>query len=451
MKFYASEGKNDTLKISIPKGGYTPDFGDKVHDHLMPEIPHAIASDKRKRPVLAVMPIRNISPDFSHDSFGQELGEYVSTEMARFKELSLIAYSSCESPDVKTKGIVEIGSLLGAEYVLTGSVFIDQKNLRVLLQLNKGNSGKQLWSNAFVHEITATNQFETQEEIVSKVTAAIGGYYGVIYRDVVETSRAGHNREAYSAIVWYDQFLKKIDQNTFDEACEALEDVLKRDSEYALGWAVLSEIYSIGVMMDFFRLDDQIEKAIKFAKRAINLDPLCQHAYQALARAHFFTRNKAEVVLASEKCIALNPRAANFTARIGVFMIYAGEYERGAEVLKQSLKSNPYFPWMSSMALSLYHYQRGEFQESREWAANIDMPQLPWVYLLKVASLGQLGRMEEAKKYMAQLQELETPQLTLRKSYIGRFILDEDLIDKIVSGVEKAGLMIDRPSKAKSR
>jgi adenylate cyclase len=195
--------------------------------------------------------------------------------------------------------------------------------------------------------------------------------------------------------------------------------------------------------MNFKRFDDQQETAIKFAHKAIKLDPKCQHGYQALARSYFLARNKVGVVSASEQCYAINPRAASFSARLGTFLIYAGEFERGASVLKESLKSNPYFPWASSLALSFYHYHRNEFDLSKEWAEKTDMPRFPWVCMLKAASLAQLGQMERAKKEIELLLVLKPDITVIGKSYVGTFILDENLVDNIIVGLEKTGLVIN--------
>jgi tetratricopeptide (TPR) repeat protein len=315
----------------------------------------------------------------------------------------------------------------------------------MLLQLSRCDSGRQLWSSALVRKVTAVNLFEIQEEIISLITAALGGYYGVIYKDVIDASRNNGNysdMDAYNVIFWYEQFTKQYDSDTFSKACQSVEFTVKKDPEDALACAVLSELYAIGVVMGFKRLDDQKEIALTLANKAVKLDPMCQHAYQALARACFLTGNKSGVVSASERCYALNPRAASFSARVGVFLIYAGEFERGASILKQSLMANPYFPWVSSLAFSLYHYHRQEFQVSWNWAEKADMPQIPWVNLIKAASMAQLGKLDQAKKEIEMLLVLKPDIAVLGRPYIGSFILDENLVDNIIAGLEKVGLVV---------
>ena len=99
---------------------------------------------------------------------------------------------------------------------------------------------------------------------------------------------------------------------------------------------------------------------------------------------------------------------------------------------------------MSSLAFSLYHYSRKEFQESWDWAEKVDMPQVPWVSLLRAASLAQLGKVEEAKIEIEQLLVLKPDITILGKTFIGRYIFDERLVDSISEGLEKTGLVMQK-------
>lgn len=440
-EFYSGEGKGDVMRISIPKGGYTPSFtsSGQREDFLVGNAP---LLSKSRKPVLAIMPFRSLSQDGSHDSFSEEIGEFASTELARFQELSVISYSSCVNAANKFKDILEISSSLGAEYILTGSIFADRKNLRMLLQLSRCDSGKQLWSHTFTRRISDGTLFDFQEEIINVIAASLGGYYGVIYRDVIDSYREHGDSNAYSAIVWFDQFLKKLDRETFDRATVSLEETVEKDPEYALAWAVLSEIYSIGEMMGYRRLGDQAETALFMANKAVKLDPSSQHAYQALACACFLTRDKMKVISACDKCIALNTRAVTFSARVAIFLIYAGEYERGVKILRESLELNPFSP-MPSVAFSLYYFQCKEYQESWNWAEKADMPLVPWVSLIKAASLAQLGKFDHAKKEV-EILLITKPDITvLGRTYISSFVLDEELVDNIITSLEKIGLVIE--------
>jgi hypothetical protein len=64
------------------------------------------------------------------------------------------------------------------------------------------------------------------------------------------------------------------------------------------------------------------------------------------------------------------------------------------------------------------------------------------VPLLKVAVKGKLNRIADATLEVNLLQEQFPEILSNLKMYLSTFILDESLIDEIIHGAKKAGLII---------
>ena len=168
----------------------------------------------RNRPAIAVLPFRNISKDSSREFFADGLGEQLSTELTWFQELCVISYYSSRNVASKANDVREVGSLLGARYILTGSIQSDDQHLRVGVQLILSESGEQLWTKSFEKNNTAAGLFEIQNEIVQNILKAIGGYYGVIFRNVLNVRRAIRRKAwkymmRYSGIIIIKKFLRK--------------------------------------------------------------------------------------------------------------------------------------------------------------------------------------------------------------------------------------------------
>src|SRR5205085_9659756 len=96
----------------------------------------------RNKPVVAVLPFRNISSEPSRNFFADGLGEQLSTELTRFHDLSVISYYSSKHVASKTSDVKEASILLGATYILTGSIQNDNKHLRISVQVILGDTGK---------------------------------------------------------------------------------------------------------------------------------------------------------------------------------------------------------------------------------------------------------------------------------------------------------------------
>jgi TolB-like protein len=228
------------------------------------EIPKRI-NPARNRPVVAVLPFRNISKDSSRDFFADGLGEQLSTDLTHFHDIAVISYYSSRHAAGKTTDITEAAKLLGANYLVTGSIQPDNKHLLIRVQLIFGDSGEQLWAKSFERNNTASGLFEIQNEIVKNILTAIGGYYGVIFRDVLQaphTNRA-NGIAAYDAIFWYYHFQKVSTEEAFQKAVGALQDAVKADPDYALAWAMLGELYVDDKAYQFKKIDNPAAEGLK--------------------------------------------------------------------------------------------------------------------------------------------------------------------------------------------
>jgi TolB-like protein len=258
-EYYHETGKNDPIVIEIPKGSYIPLF-------LSPNsIKHTETNEKidlkRKKPVVAVLPFRNISRDTSRDFFADGLGEQLSTELTWFHDLSVISYFSSRHVANKTSDVTEAAMLLGANYMLTGSIQSDSRHLRISVQLILPGNGEQLWAKSFDQNNTASALFEIQNEIVRNILTVVGGYYGAIFRDVLKAPYTNQAKgiEIYDAIFWYYHYQKVFTKEIFQKAVSALETAVKTDPNYALAWAMLGELYLDDKALEFKKIDNPLE------------------------------------------------------------------------------------------------------------------------------------------------------------------------------------------------
>jgi len=439
-EYYHETGKNDPIWIEIPKGGYIPLF------HSQKPIEKTETGEKinvaRKRPVVAVLPFRNISNDSSRDFFADGLGEQLSTDLTKFHDLSVISYYSSRHVASKTIDIKEAADLLGAKYIVTGSIQHDKKHLQVRVQLIVANSGEQLWAKSFEHNNTASGLFEIQNEIVKSILTAIGGYYGVILRDVLHApfNNRANGIEVYDAIFWYYYFQKVATIEVYQKSINALEAAVKADPDYALAWAMLGELYMSGEAHKYKKIENPTEEALKCALRAINIDPNCQHGYQSLAWIYLFHHNREESVKAAEQCIAINPNAADMTGAMGFVLICGGEFERGFELLNDSVLHNPYGPWWFYGGYVFYFLRKKDYHQALHWVEKMNMPTAFWDPLLKAVVLAHLDHKEDAGRNLKLLLQLMPDAPTQVRNIIESFLLSKELNNEILEGLRKAGL-----------
>ena len=439
-EYYNDNGKKDLIRIEIPKGGYVPLF--QSHKAIENSESAEKINPTRNRPVVSVLPFRNINKDSSRDFFADGFGEQLCTDLTQFHDLAVISYYSSRHVAANTVDVKEAAKLLGAKYIVTGSIQNDKKHLWVRVQVNLGDNGEQLWTKSFERNNTASGLFEIQNEIVKSISKAIGGFYGVIFRDIFQAPHSGRANgiEIYDAIFWYYNYQKVPTMEVFQNTINALEAAVQADPDYALAWAMLGEVYLDGKAYEFKKMENQAEEGLKCALHAVSLDPNCQHAYMVLAWAYLFHHKREECLKAAVQCIALNPNAVDKVGGAGFIFICAGEFERGYELLNDSILHNPYCPWWFYAGFVFYYLHKKDYQRAFDCAEKIDVPILFWDPLLKTAALGHLNLTEDAGRMLNRFTQLMPDAHSQVKNVLESFLLSHDLNNEILEGLRKAGL-----------
>ena len=440
-EYYQKPGSQDPIRIEIPKGSYIPIF-ETLGSIPIAEIPKKSNIGKTK-PVVAILPFRNISKDHSRDFFADGLGEQLSTDLMRFHDITVISYYSSRNAASKSNDLSEVTSMLGAKYILTGSLQSDSKHLHVRVQLIVGETGEQLWTKSFERNNTASSIFEIQNEIVRSILTEIGGYYGAIFRNMMTIPHSDHvnDIEIYDAIFWYYHYQKIFTKEVLEKTVHALQAAVKINPNYALAWAMLGEIYLDDKALEFGNIENPLEEGLKCAMRAIKIDPACQHAYQALAWVYLFYHNEEECLKAVDQCIEINPNASDLIGGMGFILICAGHFDRGYALLNESVKHNPFGPWWFKTGFAFYFMFKKDYKQALYYAEKMDREDLIWDPLMKAAALGHLGR-QEARQNISRLLELLPDAGCRVKDITESFLLSPELNEEIFSGLRKAGLNI---------
>ena len=90
---------------------------------------------------LAVLPFQNFSTDQEQDYFVDGLTEALSNKLAQVNDLQVVGRTSSYYFKDKNIDIREIGEMLGAAYLLEGSVQKSEDQIRITAQLNEAANG----------------------------------------------------------------------------------------------------------------------------------------------------------------------------------------------------------------------------------------------------------------------------------------------------------------------
>jgi TolB-like protein/Tfp pilus assembly protein PilF len=403
----------------------------------LPETP-----ETPSRPVIAVLPFENMSGDPEQEYFAKAIAADISTAFTAF-DLRVIPSQSAASSVDATADLTKVGSDLNADYLVTGTVRRSPTSIRLAIQLIEGGDGSQIWGKSFDIDADVSSVFEMTDEVTGLVTAQIASEFGAI--NVERISDLGNvppgNMSSYDCYLRAVAYGMDFSPEDHSVARICLEKALQSDPNYAKGWALLAVLYNDDVLFGFDSVDDAPALALQAAHRSIELDPKSQISYQALALAHRANGDKDSFVTASLKAAELNPNDGSALAQIGTEIIWAGEHEKGKELLDRGIYLNPHnYPWIN-LGFADFLDEQGEYQEALAYSEKclLEDPNNPGCLISRISLLGRMGRGSEAKASI-EILKADWPDAAQN---VGEFLtgtlMSEAKIQRYVEGMRAAG------------
>ncbi|MGZ3845031.1 MAG: tetratricopeptide repeat protein, partial [Flavisolibacter sp.] len=406
FKYYHGVGKNDLIFINIPKGTYIPVFErnnakTEVLRHFVNseaeinshERPSPQARPGHPKPVLAVLPFHDLSPESSNNNFLASLVEQLTTELARFDSISIISYYATQNFDRKKNGLRDLQKENEIDYVLTGSLRLLNGTLRLNIQLMMVDTGNILWSDSFQrNDLSDENTMDIQDEMISQIANVVADDHGMVGKlnKLKPWKNSEEYNEVHDAIIQYFDYTYNYDSKKFEATLNAMEKAYHLTNDNPLITAILAKLYLDQFAASIERDQRLLEKGLELAHMAVRLDPRSQHAYKSLAWGLVLSGQKEKSSEAIDRCIALNPTAASNLGTIGLSLIMQGEYESGFLMLTQALQFTQDPSTCVKLGLALFYYHAGSYEESKKWLDRLPPFELPFTTLLGIAIQGNI-------------------------------------------------------------
>jgi len=504
--YYLVAGLSDPVIIDIPKGAYVPHFAwrtEQVTDYPAaigppPEGPAASLSAMSKKriiwlgaglaalaavfllvmvflipfrdarvpavqaqitglprgPTLVVMPFADLGGGPETRIYAQGLTEEVLSQLARFRELSVLGRETSQSIPPGADA-TRIRRDLGVRYVLEGSVRTAEHQLRVTGRLLEAETGAVLWSQAYDDDLRVRGFFAIQDDVAQKVATAIGQPYGIIARSDERRTQAGapDDLEAYACTLRFYGYRTALSPADHASIRTCLERAVARYPSYATAWAMLSILHLDEDRFGFNRRPGPptaSQRAIEAARLANRLDPENVRGLQALMIALFFTEQPAEALRVGERALALNPNDTELLAEFGSRVGQAGDHKRGMDLMEQALVRNPGHSDYYNGILALLAYLERDYQRAEALIQQVSMEKFPPYHFVSAIIHAQLGMKPEAAEARDRfLQARPTIFEQWDREMAKRNFRPEDVV-LMAEGARKAGFPVPNTTAAET-
>ena len=394
------------------------------------------------KPSIAVLPFVNMSGDVEQDYFADGMVEDIITGLSHIRWLFVIARNSSFVYKGRSLGVSEVGRELGVRYVLEGSVRKAANRVRITGQLIDAESGGHLWAERY--EGPLDDVFELQDRITQSVVGAIAQEL-----ERAEIRRA--KRKPTESLDAYDYFLRGMSRfhastrPDVDRALEHFRKAIELDPEYA-------SAYGMAAWCLFWRringwtdnYDLETAEGARLARAAVDLgaDDAVALTRGGHALAHF-TRDLDAGVDFLNKAVMLNPNLAAAWFLGGYLRNWIGEPEEAIRWFEHAMRLSPLDTEMfrTQTGVAFAHLIARRFDESRQWAEKAfrAVPQFMLAAGVIAASAALAGRMDEAKRAMAEVRKLDPSLRVSGLDALLHFRRPEDAA-LFAEGLRQAGL-----------
>jgi adenylate cyclase len=434
-RYYFTAGKDDPLRITIPKGSYAPSFE---------QVQCAPKPKARNGPSIFVKLLEEDGDHSVCSHFSRGFTRQVIVGLTRFTDLFVFGpettfdYGNDLDP-------IRLRDDLDVDFVLMGGATLSEDRFSVEVFLIDARTGQNVWADNFAGELAPIGIFSVRDELASRVATTLAQPFGVIFNNRARQTDSAppHELTSYECILEFYKYFKYFNENLHEQARQNLENAIVVDPTYADSFACLSRIYTDAYRFGFNREAmnvDPCERAMKLARRAIELAPNSSAGFHALGLILWFGGDIDASFNAFEEGRRLNPNDTEILSDLGFRYALRADWRKAVPLLEESFERNPGQPRHYRLGISLYHYMGERYDEALCEARQLDAPNLVYGQLMFACAAAKLGHAREAAAALDKILKIDPAYGDHVVADLEKRYLDQNLIRALVDGLRSAGL-----------
>jgi adenylate cyclase len=348
------------------------------------------------RPSIAVLAFTNMSGDPKQEHLAAGIADDIITELSRNRSLFVIARTSSFSYKGRAVAVKQVARELGVRYVVEGSVRRNGNRIRITAQLIDTVTDSHIWAERF--DRVFADLFTVQDEITRAMVTAIDPAisHAERQRAMQKSPEELSAWEALQRILWY--WSKGGDPIT---RRDILQRAVELNPRFAPAHVMLVRLYLSDITLGLGPpMRESLRLAESAARTALDLDPYSATSHAAMAWVFYCQFDRRAAIEEVEIAIALNPNSPYGYAIKGMILSMSGYPAEAREFLATALRLDPRGAAAPSVRHDCgvgYYFERNYVAAEATIRRTIQAyPDYPRSYLWLAATLGQLGRGEEA-------------------------------------------------------
>ena len=399
------------------------------------------ASDDGSEPVIAVLPLQNLTRDAEVGSLGDGIAEEIVTAFSRQSGIRVLSRGSTEVLRDQPGDRAEQARRLGAHYLVEGSVRSAGNRVRVSVRLVDALTGNDLWGEQYDRD--TEDLFVLQDELRLTIVSAV--------RNQIHVKDAQRVRDLPEPQLTDGELLALASQRTqalgvenYRDAARILRIVTERSPDNAMALAMSASCITLVNEYDYQPLpNDEADRAFELVDRAVRLNDESDYAHYVRGKLLLGVRRDHDLAIReAERALQLNPDYTYGLALLGYATACKGDTETGIALIEKAVRADPRRAGTVDFCqyAGIAEFVAGHYESAIRWLERAcqGVGQTPKLCFVLASSYALLGQLEPASGYVdtalaqagdARVENIQTPPFA-RTQDEARFL----------DGLRKAGL-----------
>jgi len=394
---------------------------------------------------IAILAFNNIGGDPEQEYFSDGITEDIITELARFPVFTVISRHSSFAFKGDKIDIKDVGSKLGVQYIVEGSVRRVGNRVRVTAQLIEVETANHIWAERYDRKLE--DIFAVQDDVTSSIVATIAAKLG---RVVAENARRkpAANIQSYEFFLQGNRCYYRFNPVDNLKANGYYLKAIERDPRFARAHAGLANTFITDHFLNWHRIENALEKCLESIQAALNLDNNDSLARTIRIWALIANGRWDEAELELDRVLSLKSGDADVLVETGHSLYVVGRLEAGIKLIEEAVQLNPLFPDSYRRWLGIGYYRAKRYHDAAITLRSVELD--GWGYGWLAASYARLGEPEKAAEALQDFicqrsKDLDTAGVIadttaeILGNYRENFRFESDWLD-FLGGLSLAGL-----------
>lgn len=376
---------------------------DESHASITDKSSASTLKDQSEGPLIAVLPLQNLSSDAEQNYFAEGISEDLTTELFKFNNIQVIARHTAFQYNSVSFDASQLRDELGIDYFIEGSIRKTGNKIRINIQLIDTLKNNHVWAEKYddIYE----NIYEIIDDIIEQVVSIVSNE---IMR--IETNRSlGRSSTNLRA---YDHFLRglyfhKSIQNS-DAAIHEFNQAVALDPNFARAraWLICSRFSTLANVTD-----ETNKKDLADVKTALEIDQSDSDIHRILGAIYSDMKEFSLAEHHYNEALRISPNDTNIIIKSATFFALMDEDKRAKKLTERAFLLNPRHPswyWREIGIINYcwenHHLSIESFLKNTSCSAND--------YAMIAACYSALKDKSNAKKYASMALDTN-PQITV--------------------------------------